>query len=101
MNMKPKRSAESVGLRRDLARLLRRLRTTRQEHRLDDDLASRVDLALVEARRISHLVTFGDDRGARPAGTSYHDTGESTEVAGARLESAPLRDRGELAADCA
>jgi hypothetical protein len=61
MSMKPVRSAEVVQLRRELARLLWRLRGIRQEL-AGSAAATRVDLALSDVGTIRALVV---DCGAR------------------------------------
>ena len=99
--MKHKRSPDSARLRRDLAQLLRRLRAMKKERLSPDELASRVNLALREARSLSHLVTFSDGASRRPAGTWYTDAHLDGEAAQPRPESNTEVKRGDLAADCA
>jgi hypothetical protein len=69
INMKPNRSAASVQLRQDLARLLRRLRAVRREKRPYDQLQWRIHRALAEARRIGSLVSFSDATAVRTDAT--------------------------------
>jgi hypothetical protein len=57
--MKPKRSSESVRVRRELAQLLRRLRAIRKDKLSPDELAERVNVALSEAGSIRCFVTVG------------------------------------------
>ena len=58
--MKPKRSSESVRVRRELAQLLRRLRAIRKDKLSPDELAERVNVALSEAGSIRCFVTVGN-----------------------------------------
>ena len=85
--MKLTRSSESVRLRRDLAQLLRRLRAARKEKLSCDELASRITLAIIEARSVSRLIRFAGGAMAPPAGASYDESGQGVEGSRARLDS--------------
>ena len=59
--MKPMRSPEDTRMRRELARLLRRLRTIRQHRASGDELVEGLNLALADVGSIRRLVTSSED----------------------------------------
>src|SRR6266446_9072960 len=99
--MKPNRSIESVRLRRDLAQLVRRLKAIRKEKLSQNDLASRINLALVEARSISQLVTFADIVTTHPHATVHTDTPDPRDAEQGRSESDNLLTHTDLTAEYA
>jgi hypothetical protein len=59
--MKANKSAETIQLRRDLARLLKRLRGIRREKLALHELRQRVSAALLEAGSLAQLVAVTSD----------------------------------------
>ena len=99
--MKPMRSMESARLRRDLAQLLRRLRTIRQAKLSHDELAQRVNVAMTEAGDVSRFVAFrnsdeGGDRSCR-GGLAYVDKSK-LHAEPAEPDSRSMRDARAVAA---